>query len=104
MCWLGIHHERIATKRPWQNGRVERLFGTIKPWLRVLLPTPASCAEPQRMLDVAKLAYNEYRPHQALGGLTPMQIWCGLNWDDVGRENELRRTRVEDEIGERWRR
>lgn len=104
MRWLRIHHERIATRRPWQNGRVERLFGTIKPWLRMLLPAPALCAETQRMLDLAKLAYNEHRPHQALGGLTPMQVWSGMNWDDVGRENERRRGNAGHAIGERWRR
>jgi putative transposase len=101
--WLRIRHQRIETKRPWQNGRVERLFGTVKPWLRMLLPAPALCAETQRMLDLAKLAYNEHRPHQALGGLTPMQVWCGANWDDVARENELRHSRDRSAIGERRR-
>jgi putative transposase len=103
MRWLRICHQRSAPGRPWQNGRVERLFGTIKPWLRALLPAAAPCAAMQRVLDLAKLAYNEHRPHQALGGLTPMQVWCGMNWDDVARENELRRSRAGGVIGERWR-
>ena len=93
-------HRNEATR---QNGRVERLFGTIKPWLRWLLTAPNSYAETQHMLDVAKLVYNEHRPHQALGGLTPIQVWCGMNWDDVARENQLRRSHADDRIDERWR-
>jgi putative transposase len=104
MRWLRIHPERIEIRRPWQNGRVERLFGTIKPWLRASLPAPALRTDTQRVLDLAKLVYNEYRPHQALGGLTPMQVWHGMNWADVGRANEERRERAGREIGEglRW--
>jgi putative transposase len=103
MRWLRVRHQRSAPGRPWQNGRVERLFGTVKPWLRALLPAPTLWVETQRVLDLARVAYNEYRPHQALGGLTPMQVWCGMTWDDVARENGLRRSRAGGVIGERWR-
>jgi hypothetical protein len=54
-------------------------------------------------VDLAKLVFNEHRPHQALGGLTPMQAWHGMNWADVGRANEARRERAGREVGERLR-
>lgn len=39
----GIDHQRIQTCAPWQNGRMERLFGTLKPLLRqLLIPSKAA--------------------------------------------------------------
>ncbi len=42
--WLtGIPHQRIDNCAPWQNGRIERLFGSLKPLLRKLaIPSRAS--------------------------------------------------------------
>ncbi|MDP2369427.1 hypothetical protein [Rhodoferax sp.] len=34
---VGIRNQRIQTCAPWQNGRIERLFGTLKPLLRQLV-------------------------------------------------------------------
>ena len=40
---VGIRHQRIQTCAPWQNGRIERLFSTLKPLLRQLvIPTRAA--------------------------------------------------------------
>ena len=33
---MGIRHQRIDPHCPWQNGRIERFFGTLKPHLRQL--------------------------------------------------------------------
>ena len=80
---LGIRHEQIRARSPWQNGRMERLFGTLKPVLRKLsLPSPI---ELQSVLDEFALFYNHVRPHQGLGGLTPQQTWRGMTMQDVRR-------------------
>lgn len=72
---VGIRHQRIKVCAPWQNGRIERLFGTLKPLLRQLvLPTKAAL---QSALEEFMLFYNYARPHQNLDGLTPAQKWNG---------------------------
>jgi putative transposase len=58
---------------PWQNGRIERLFGTLKErWTQL--------ARPLRLDSELRLAeftywYNAARPHQHLGGQTPLEVW-----------------------------
>lgn len=72
---VGIRHQRIKTCAPWQNGRIERLFGTLKPLLRqLLIPTRQAL---QAALEEFTLFYNHARPHQNLDGLTPAQAWNG---------------------------
>lgn len=78
---VGIRHQRIKTCAPWQNGRIERLFGTLKPLLRQLvIPTRAAL---QSALEEFALFYNHARPHQNLQGLTPAQKWNGLSKTDL---------------------
>jgi putative transposase len=81
--FFGIHHQRSAVGCPWQNGRIERFFGTLKPVLRQL--ELASQTAVQSALDAFGTFYNEVRPHQNLGGLTPAEAWRGWTWEDVHR-------------------
>lgn len=82
--WAGIRHQRSAPGCPWQNGRIERLFCTLKPLLRdLVLPTQAAA---QAALDEFADFYNRVRPHQSLGGLTPIEAWHGLTRQDVLRQ------------------
>lgn len=92
LVWAGIHHERIPPRSPWRNGRIERLFGTLKPLLRqIALPTAAAL---QTALDEFAGFYNHVRVHQALAGLTPAQAWQGLSWADVRRARQGRWVRA----------
>jgi transposase InsO family protein len=72
---LGVRHQRIDPGCPWQNGRVERFFGTLKkkldPW------SVDSLAELNGALGQFRLWYNHIRPHQALEGRTPAEVWAG---------------------------
>ncbi len=77
----GIKHQRIALHSPWQNGRIERLFGTLKPLLKQLV-IPGQVAL-QMALDEFKLFYNHCRTHQNLDGLTPAQAWNKTTWADL---------------------
>jgi putative transposase len=81
---FGIRHQRIDLHCPWQNGRVERFFGTLKTTLRQL-----------RFIDGETLYvflgdfghwYNERRPHQNLGGMTPLEAWEGTDPFHAPRE------------------
>jgi transposase InsO family protein len=73
----GIRHQRTQLGCPWQNGRIERLFGTLKQKL------DQWCVADRRQLNnaLSRFAYwyNEVRPHQNIGGRTPMQAWTGID-------------------------
>lgn len=71
----------ILDHAPWQNGRIERLFGTLKPLLKQLaMPNGAAL---QVALDEFKVFYNHARPHQNLQGLTPAEHFAGLRPADL---------------------
>ncbi len=78
---VGIRHQRTPVCAPWCNGRIERLFGTLKPLLRQLvIPTKAAL---QSALEEFTLFYNHARPHQNLDGLTPAEKWNGWSRADI---------------------
>ncbi len=77
----GIGHQTTQKHAPWQNGRIERLFGTLKPLLRQLV-IPSGGAL-QAALEEFKVFYNHVRPHQNLNGLTPAEHFAGLRPTDL---------------------
>ena len=74
---LGIHHQRTEPFAPWQNGRVERFFGTFKRSLRQLREEKPNAPLGEAKLRAFRLWYNHLRPHQSLAGLTPAEAWSG---------------------------
>jgi transposase InsO family protein len=73
LALLGIRQQTIELHCPWQNGRIERFFGTLKAKLdrwavadRVAL---------NASLAVFRLWYNYVRPHQHLQACTPIEAW-----------------------------
>ncbi len=77
----GIQHQTTQKHAPWQNGRIERLFGTLKPLLRQLVIPNGGAL--QNALDEFRVFYNQVRPHQNLNGLTPAEHFAGLRPTDV---------------------
>ncbi len=77
----GIAHQTTQMHAPWQNGRIERLFGTLKPLLKQLV-IPSGGAL-QTALDEFSAFYNHTRPHQNLRGLTPAEHFAGLRPTDI---------------------
>ena len=61
---LGIRPERIQPGKPQQNGRQERLHGTMAVELAVV--TGRTLREQQRLFDRFRRTYNDERPHEAL--------------------------------------
>lgn len=89
----GIDHQRIQTCAPWQNGRMERLFGTLKPLLRQLvIPSKAAL---QKALEEFTLFYNQARPHQNLEGLTPAEKSNGYSKTDLAQKPPKRAVLVQ---------
>jgi transposase InsO family protein len=72
---LGV---RVITSSPYHPqtcGKNERFHQTFKRWL-TKQPLPATIAELQDLADGFDLLYNSERPHSALGGATPDEIWA----------------------------
>jgi len=88
---LGIRHQRTTPGCPWQNGRIERLFGTLKENLDQLTYSPLPHAgeglgervevREQLNLDLNTFQhwYNHVRSHQNLDGRTPAEAWNGID-------------------------
>lgn len=70
---LGIRLERTDPASPQQNGRLERLHGTLK--ADTAAPPAASIATQQARFDRFRETDNELRPHEALDQETPASRW-----------------------------
>jgi putative transposase len=87
---LGVRQQFTALASPWQNGRIERFWRTLKCELQTkafrsvhqgqAIQTRlkfASVAAMGCLLDAFKDSYNGERPHQSLKGATPASVWNG---------------------------
>jgi transposase InsO family protein len=75
MMLLGIRLQRTDTHCPWQNGYIERLFGTLKAALGEIVVVDAD--DWNCKLIEFRAWYNHARPHQHLGLRTPEEAWSG---------------------------
>lgn len=71
---LGIVPERIQPAHPEQNGRHERMHGTLQ--RETMNEMAANRRTQQRRFDQFRREYNQERPHQALGMQTPASCYC----------------------------
>jgi transposase InsO family protein len=70
LAYLGIRQKNGSPAHPQTQGKIERFHQTLKRYLGQR-PVATSLAELQSQLDAFRLAYNEERPHRALGRMTP---------------------------------
>ena len=70
---LGIKPERITPGRPCENGRHERLHGTMQ--REACQPPEANRRAQQRRFDDFRRVYNGERPHEAIGNATPAMVY-----------------------------
>lgn len=70
---LGIRIERIAPGHPEQNGRHERMHLTLKK--EATKPAGYNFLQQQERFDQFIEVYNNERPHQALGGRYPGELY-----------------------------
>jgi transposase InsO family protein len=76
ICTLaGIKLRFSAPGKPWQNGRIERFFGTLKNSLRNFVIQDGELL--LQSIYQFQFWYNNARTHQHLAGRTPMDAWCG---------------------------
>jgi len=74
---LGIRHQTTDLHCPWQNGRVERFFGSLKSSIDQL--AVASFDALNGALGEYRFFYNHVRTHQNLAGATPAEAWAGVD-------------------------
>jgi hypothetical protein len=74
LAWLGIRQKNGAPGHPQTQGKIERFHQTLKRWLG-RRPAVADLAALQAQLDAFRLAYNEQRPHRAIGRRTPGEAY-----------------------------
>ncbi|MCS3903402.1 hypothetical protein J2T55_001423 [Methylohalomonas lacus] len=70
---LGVWPERIEPGHPEQNGRHERLHRTLK--AEATQPASKHRRGQQQRFGRFRKVYNEQRPHEALAGRTPGQVY-----------------------------
>ena len=70
---LGVHHVRARVGQPFLNGKVERLFRSLRAWWRLVLPT-LTVGGLRSKLNNFQRWYNEHRVHAALGARTPSEM------------------------------
>lgn len=74
---LGIRHQTTDLHCPWQNGRVDRFFGTLKESLDQIAVTSFDALN--SALGEFRFFYNHVRSHQNLAGATPAEAWAGVD-------------------------
>ncbi len=73
LWFLGIKHQTTDLHCPWQNGRIERFFGTLKSSLNRIMINDQEHLNWH--LQSFRFYYNHIRPHQNLGYQTPAEVW-----------------------------
>jgi transposase InsO family protein len=73
----GIRQQFTEPGCPWMNGRIERLFGTLKQNLDQLKIDGRETLTV--LLTEFSHWYNAVRPHQHLNDLTPDEVWYGID-------------------------
>ena len=70
---LGIIHQRITPRSPQENGQHERMHKDLK--REATRPPANNLRGQQRKLDAFQKRFNEERPHEALGGAFPDELY-----------------------------
>jgi putative transposase len=73
LALLGVRVQTTDLASPWQNGAIERLFGTLKRDLARVCEGDLT-----QLLIEWRWYYNFARPHQRLNGRTPAEAWHRL--------------------------
>lgn len=74
---LGIKHQKSDVAAPWQNGRIERFFGTFKERIKQIVIVNGD--DLTKKLIEFNYWYNAVRPHSYLDGKTPDEVWNNVD-------------------------
>jgi transposase InsO family protein len=73
----GVAHTLTKPCHPWTNGRIERVFRTLKQTIRGCFWLLRSGRQVERVCQDFLLFYNAHRPHSAYEGRTPDEVHAG---------------------------
>lgn len=71
---LGVRTINSTPYHPQTCGKIERFWQTLKKWLRAR-PAPATIDDLNDLLEEFRAHYNHQRPHRALKGATPAEVF-----------------------------
>jgi putative transposase len=74
---MGTHHIQSQVGQPFLNGKIERLFRSLRAWWRFVLPC-LTVRGLQKRLDTFAAWYNDHRVHAAHGSRTPSEVDRGI--------------------------
>jgi len=86
---LGIRHIYCAPHHPQTNGKIERFHETLRARMNLLIYT--SPEELRRTMQEFIVYYNYHRYHEAIGNVTPADVY-------YGRREEILRRREEQKL------
>lgn len=75
----------LPPRSPEMNGRVERMQATWRYEFYATYDPPHQVGELNELLDAYAHRYNTFRPHDALGQLTPLEYLCRRESDDPNK-------------------
>ena len=75
---LGIKHQKTDVGCPWQNGRIERFFGSLKEKLNQI--DVLDFGHLNLHLRDFRFFYNHVRTHQNIDNRTPAEVWNGIGF------------------------
>ena len=75
LAYLGIRQKNGSPGHPQTQGKIERFHQTLKRWLGQQPAARTTSPSSRRQLDAFRLAYNEQRPHRAIGRVTPGEAY-----------------------------
>jgi transposase InsO family protein len=96
---LGVRQKNGKPNHPQTQGKVERLWQTLKKWLAAHHPQPADLSQLQALIDAFTSYYNTRRPHRSLPHrATPATIYAARPKASPGNRAAETHDRVRTDI------
>jgi RNA-directed DNA polymerase len=93
---LAIRHIYCAPHHPQTNGKIERFHETLKARMNLLVYT--SPEELRRSMQNFIEYYNHRRYHEALGNVTPADVYYGRREEILGRREEQKQRTIQERL------
>jgi transposase InsO family protein/DNA-binding transcriptional regulator YiaG len=77
LLWLGVKQRFGAVGKKGSIALIERLWRTLKDALGLRLLRPSAAEDLTTIVEMGLVHYAHFRPHQALGGATPAEVYFG---------------------------
>ena len=93
---LGIRHIYCAPHHPQTNGKIERFHETLRARMNLLIYT--SPEELRRTMQEFIVYYNYHRYHEAIGNVTPADVYYGRREEILRRRGEQKLRTIEERL------